>query len=610
MQKSEALLDWNEWLPVVAPVAQSNVAIANTANLPQIVSPFGPTAYTAIELPYRLDLSPSELGRWAHSIPAVESKDKKVVELWHTRLGVLPKTPPQIHKGRQTIADEGNSKDRIARAIWSPDFQAVNPTCVSPPLSPPFPGHYTDGTPASPASPLPRIAGVQDDAELVHLTSNYAITQQVHFCEGGLPIPTDPSKLQAPAPVQVNRMMLTPMGGYLDLIGQWNPVKVDLTHQLTIQLWKHHATLGRDHYVKGSALGKGYLMPFGLRASLVKVTQRYFQKQPSSWIAVLHQHMFIVVKNERKQFPVMGHPFGGREFNFSYVEPVTLTTPFLFDPSKQKWPRNPSRSQDQSLFWPMLDASTIFKFRLRFTDVTGLHTAESSMPLVFVASDVAQQRASDPSPNSGDAVDLYNGGANHSTNGDDDYLAAKFGGQKFSFANNRNPGDIDFETDTIVWRAVLPDFGAGNPSAIDLYRYDLPFFYPAVDYTRISSTGIKRVTGDSNPKKFAFFPTYLTDGFDARTNVGEVVLQKSADDTLDLAFGGSGKVDQVGRSRRARMYAWSHSRARPAWWAAKRTMRPPAAAAPSSLPPAHFPPASSMPPTSSAVSSPPSCWEP
>ncbi len=541
----EALLDWNEWLPVVAPVAQSKATITDTSNLPRIVSPFDQGPYTAIELPYRLDLSPSELGRWAHSIPPVESKDKKVAELWHTRLGVLPKKAGKKERSQRTIADEDNGKDRTVRAIWSPDFQAVDPLkCdATPPLSPRFVDHYTDGTPARPESPFRMSLDARDRCELVHLTSNYAITQQVHFCENG-PIPPDRSKLQAPAPVQVNRMILTPMGGYLDLIGQWNPAKVDFTHQLTIQLWKHHATLGRDHYVK--VLYKGYLMPFGLRASLVKVTQRYFQKNSGSWVAVLHQHMYIIVKNERKQFPVMGQPFGGREFPFVYVEPVTLTTPFLYQPDKQKWPRDASRSQSQSLFWPMTDAVTVFKFRLRFTDITGLHSAESSMPLVFAASDVAQQADSAPSPNSSDAVRLYNGGANHSTNGDDDRLLAKFGGQKFSFARNRNPGDIDFETDTMVWRADLPNWGAGGPSAIELYRYDLPFFYPAVDYTRISSTGIKRVTGDSDPKKFVFFPTYLTDGFDARANVGEVVLQKSTDDSLKLAFGGSGKVDQSG----------------------------------------------------------------
>jgi hypothetical protein len=646
----EALLDWDDWLPVVAPVAKSDAYTGDPTRVPPIVSPIDYGPYTAIELPYRLDLSPSELGRWAHSIGPVESDDKKIVELWHTRLGVLPSHKVKIEGPRRTIADETNSKDRVVRAIWSDDFQAVNPLkCdTTPPQAPPFCDHYSPPPPAGPgpcechgqlvcpAAPFRMSLDARDRLELVHLTSNYGMTEQAQFCVNGPP----PAKLlQNPSPVQVNRMILTPLGGYLDVIGQWNPAKVDFTHQLTVQLWKHHATLGRDHYVK--VMYKGYLMPFGLRASLVKVTQRYFEKNSGSWVAVLHQHMYIVVKNERKPCPIMGQPYGGREFPFSYVEPVTLTTPFLNDPGTQLWPTDPTHThfQSQSLFWPMLDPQTIFKFQVRFSDITGVHSAESSMPLVFVGSDVAQQDGSASSPNSQDAVRLYNGGKNMVVNGDDPYLAAKFNGQKFSFAKSVNPGDTDFETDTIVWRAVslqatvavtvgnakkttflsftettthkqfvfqldasgacsaqvdsgvytvtattpgvtpapttqpfllmgntsytlrlalngpgngfttvpvMAQTGSTGPSPTDLYRYDLPFFYPAAEYVRITSSSIKRVTSDSTPTKFTFFPTYLTDGFDARTNSAEVVLQKSADDQLKLSFGGSGKVDQSG----------------------------------------------------------------
>ena len=643
----EALLDWSNWLPIVAPVAVTNVDQRDPLKVPGIAEP---TAYTAIEMPYRLYLSPSELGRWAHSLLPVVSEDKRVIELWHTRLSVAPRQLPAVQEGEEpksTIADEANSKDRTVRAIWSPDFEAVGmPRCDT--TGAEFRGHYSSADPPNPpSSPFRMSLDARDRSELVHLTSNYAITQQIKFCTGTNPqLPALP--LVKPAPVQINNLMLTAMGGYLDAIGQWNPMKVDLDHQLTVQLWKHHATLGRDHYVK--VLYKGYLMPFGLRASLVKVTQRYFQPNAAgNWVAILHQHMYIVVKNERRQFPLMGQPFDGRAFPCSYVEPVTLVTPFLNDPTRQPWPKAGMISQSQSLFWPTVGTDP-FHFRVRFTDATGVHSVESSMPLVFAGSDVAQHEGSTSDQRgSQDAVRLYNGGAPPPAigappppNGDDPWLTADFSGQKFAFAQSTTPGDTDFDTSTMVWTAVpllatvsvtvanaaagayltfaetisgqtvrqdIPvgriltvSFPSGsyrvtvttpqnagpprqavsgasqyagnatyslsltldNPpirftgstvpvvtgstglSAIDLYHYDLPYFYPAVNYARLTSASIKRITGNTDPTRFSFYSGYLSDGFSAKTNPGEVVLQKDAQDKLTLAFGATKSVDQSG----------------------------------------------------------------
>ncbi len=646
-----ALLNWSDWHPRVAPVAKSDIRISTPADVPPITAP--KPFDTSIEIPYQLNISPSDLGRWAHSVKPVESKEH-VVELWHTRLGVkLSKGVAQSNGPRNSV-DETNAKDRTVRAVWSPDFVPVplaQTGCA--PGHNNFPDHYKPGDP-----PFRMSLDIRDRCELVHLTSNYAITQQAHFCDNGRIFPLDPKDLLPPAPVQINRLMLTAMGGYLEAFGQWNPCKVDGSHQLTVQMWEHIATLGRDHYVK--VVYKGYLAPFGLRASLVKVTQRYFQlNADNNWVAILHQHMYIVMKNERKQCPILGQPYGGRAFPFSYVEPITLRTPFLSDPAKQCWPRPEGNLlQAQSLFWPMVPDPTnpvkpvIFSFRLRFTDITGVHSAESSMPLLFVASDVAQgDNRGKPIPStaaadyaSQDAVYFYNRGSMpRQANAQDPYLVARFAGQMLSFASSVKPGDTDFETDTISWRAaplaasitvnvtgatanayvtitpavsnnilvqplasagpytlvvdsgpiivsvttpqsssnpslavatgslpiaansaytlnlaladpthfatppVLTESGAGTgPSPRDLYHYDLPFFYPAVDYALITSTSIKRITGSSTPTKFNFYPTYLSDGFNTSSNSGEVLLQKHPDDTLTLQFGARGNVDKAG----------------------------------------------------------------
>jgi hypothetical protein len=671
--ETEALLKWDDWTPYVAPVACSNVKITDpgsatsTGNVPQIVKPVpnSPTDYTSIEIPWHLNLSPSDLGRWAHSYKPVESKRaNKAVELWHTRLGVQPKAPHGKQDKLSTWVDETNTKDRTMRAIWSLDFVAVpndkldcNSNAGEAPV---WPQHFSYSDPATPTSPFRMSLDVRDRHELVHLTSNYAITQQKHLCDDGpLPTAAHANTLLPPAPVSVDRMMLTSMGGYLDAFGQWNPAKIDMNHQLTVQLWHHKATLGRDHYVK--VLYKGYLAPFGLRASLVKVTQRVFdQNKEGNWVAIPYQHMYIVVKDERKQCPILGQPYGGRNFPFSYVEPVTLDTPYLNDPTTQPWPRDITRKQmqTQSLFWPMVPGpvpqvapagppyivpgTTAFNFRLKFTDITGVHSVEASMPLVFVGSDVAQQDGFGDAATgwgSQDAVNLYNSGSVVPSTSDDPWLTASFAGQKLSFAQSTSPGDTDFETDRIAWRVapltatvnvkltnVAPSafvtftevksnqstiqkldgtgkftivLDSGNytatvtmdsthsvtsptllldgshtysltlalsdpthfasppvqtdlnkktgPDPLDLYHYDLPYFYPAVDYAFITSTSIKRITGNSAATKFTFFGTYLTDGFNPATNAGEALLQKHPDDSLSLAFGGANKsVDKAG----------------------------------------------------------------
>ena len=74
-----------------------------------------------------------------------------------------------------------------------------------------------------------------------------------------------------PKPIDVERLMLTSLGAWMDVRGFWDP---DVSTRLSVEEWKHRGTMGRDHYVK--VVYKGYLFPFGHKASLVKVTERKF----------------------------------------------------------------------------------------------------------------------------------------------------------------------------------------------------------------------------------------------------------------------------------------------------------------------------------------------
>ena len=114
----EGLLAALERLPLsVSPVSAYNPELTGCLPLdllrrafsspqPPHVAPPAHT-HTAIEVPYRLILSPDDFAVWSHASKPVTHADW--TELWHTRL-----------------ASRRNADPRI-RAIWSPDFIAKEP---------------------------------------------------------------------------------------------------------------------------------------------------------------------------------------------------------------------------------------------------------------------------------------------------------------------------------------------------------------------------------------------------------------------------------------------------------------------------------------------------
>ena len=76
--------------------------------LPMIFKPHEPSKYvTALELPYRVIISPIRPAFWNHSKKPVEHNGR--IELWHTRL-------------TGGMANYGRDVETKLRAIWSPDY--------------------------------------------------------------------------------------------------------------------------------------------------------------------------------------------------------------------------------------------------------------------------------------------------------------------------------------------------------------------------------------------------------------------------------------------------------------------------------------------------------
>ena len=431
---------------------------------------------TAIELPYRLILSPHALNLWAHSIPAVTRHGR--TELWHTRLAAA--------NPDGSIVDTGSPYMAI-RAVWSPDCNVDAPS--------PGPGHSND--------PFRMSLDRQDRHEIVHLTSNFRMKYA--------------GSAWQPKPVEVDRLMLSSLGGWLDSSGTWKPTP------LSVEEWDHNATLGRDHYVK--VVYKGFLMPFGHAASLVKITERKFYKKGDNddQIAYLFQRMYIIVRQPDKTFPAPFQMYEGREIPFRKVRITTRTTPPLEDPADSElYPKTL-----QSAFWPRV-GNKDFRFHCIGTDWAG-NNAEFTTPMAFVDANYAFDLA-----NMGKVVEAYNKNPNTGRR------RPSLNGRKVAFAAPKKPGDTDLEATHITFTAKLPE----TQAALDQWQAaDQPRFFPVMDEAEVSIPALKAMV-QFGGTDIRYPRTYIQNGLGG-TNKGEVFASIPGAPGLNFGAGQGAKAGGV-----------------------------------------------------------------
>ena len=243
---------------------------------------------TAIEIPSRLQLSPSAQGGWAHAT-SVDAAPGEPVELWHTRLGVRV-----LSEDGTPRIDERDATQRIVRAVWTRDLTTWG--AAPPAFDEPF---------RTSTTPQQRIGIV-----------------------GQCTRPGEPSFVKPP-PVEVRKLYLTSLGAFMDVRGAWSA-----NEDFNVEEWQHRATLGRDQYVK--VVEAGFLFPFGHRASLVTETRRKVDPTlpRSADTAILWQRHFIVLREPTRNY-------ADRRFPFASVTLSPRTTPDLNDPGNAPyfWPR-------------------------------------------------------------------------------------------------------------------------------------------------------------------------------------------------------------------------------------------------------------------------------
>jgi hypothetical protein len=471
---------------------------------PNVAAPT--VSQTAIEAPYHLILSPNKLGAWLHSPDPVTHKDR--TELWHTRLGVRSANGRIFESRYEYDLEDGvlrciaihpasDTFDhyRTLRAIWSPDYDPkILPTVPDPP--PPF-----------------RMSlNLRDRAELVWLTANFSLQD------------ADSRVIQA------NRLMLTSLGAWLDVrYGAELPLGGP---GLSIEQWIHRATMGRDQYVR--IVKKGYLFPFGHRASLIRVTERKFEPSGGSNIAYLRQRYFIIVREPEKVYPAFGQPDDARMMPLRRVRITTLVTPTLNPPGASKVTE--LNGSAEAGFWPRV-GNQDFEFHLVADDWDG-QRSEFTAPLIFVGVENLQGTTDKIAFNTAAAQTIL---GHYQKDGNKGRRQRAMYGQKVAFAESSAgaPGDTTMEAVSITFDA---DLVAASANDSTLERANQPRFYPTIYQADVRIPATVQIAGSQAFSTVEIDPVYVSKGWDAAANKGEVFLKLVAAQALDFSADKSGGI--------------------------------------------------------------------
>lgn len=483
----EALLDWGKWEPVTAPAD----GVPKDGSLP-----------SAVEAPFRLLLSPQRDSVWRHEL-APPAAGAESFDLWHTRHTAVFRV-----QGRGTFETLAS-----VRAAWARDFD---------PASGPGQSSFKE--------PFRQSLTPRQRTELVLLTS----TASGNF---------------KPRPVEAHRLMLTSLGAYLDLRGDWDdqyraalnsllPAVIDPTGaaplidlpDVAVSAWRHTATLGRDHYVR--VVEEGSLFPFGHRAALVTITERRFhvvgRAHPlaANYAATLFQKMFVVVREPVRDMRSPAAVEGGDLVNsllpFKRVRIEDATTPAIDPPGLSQKARIGVFAD--SAFWVVVGGSD-YRFNLVGEDWEG-RACEFSLPLVFASDALTKAEVST-------LIDAYH----KSTPAD--RRRGQTSGRMVAFAptDNTSAGDTSYETRSLT-------FGARASGLGDQQR-----FRPALAAAEVRVTAVEQMVGARADIGIAYAETYLKSGFDAKDAAGALknkgaIFARVVGDLPALSF--SGKADRAG----------------------------------------------------------------
>jgi hypothetical protein len=526
---SATLLDWSLLTPslsATAAVIEGNEGSARP--------PIGPPAETetAIELPYRLVISPDSNARWRSRAEPFSSRGR--TELWHARL-VL---------GAGAEAGELSSLQQAPlRAIWSPDYEPSGAGVVP---------------------DLVRAAMTPDDRrQLVILTSGFEGWENspgapsIFLIRPGSHVAGPRGRAYIPVPFQSELLVLSALGGWLRSRGNWAPPHAGPPSELSIRAqelvktltaapeepargrlleagairgvlggsvapasppeqldlseWVHQGSQGRDHYVR--IVYEGQLFPFRHRAALIKITERKFEEVDGVVGAYLMQRKYIVVRT-----PVVDFAYDDRAMPLKRVRLTTLITPDLADydqPPESPLTRFapallgqapiPSPQEDPKMLWAEIPATgggkTPFLFQCIGTDLGG-NFVDFSTAMLFVSERVTDLAA---------VAKEYN---SPTTLSDPSARSAKVPGQKLLYAEPAG-GSENTRLVTEVLSFAIDSDGAA----------------PYLEVADVRIPQVESLLGRDAATKICLYDGYIKDGIDTAGGVFAALP-----DSLDVPF--------------------------------------------------------------------------
>lgn len=479
---------------------------------PRAARPAPPNATTtAIEMPWRLILSPHNGTRWHHAAYPVTSPATERTELWHSRL-VAPSSNGTV------IEPPYEDKKRTVRAIWAltgeNSARAMNGAW---PASADLPDPST--------SPFRMPMDDFDRFQITHASSNFS------------------RRAYTPEPVDTQMMMLTALGGWLDSRGAWEPPG------MSIEEWVHRASMARDHYVR--IVYRGVTYPCGHRFSLVKISERKFHngargtedrdgdglgdptiEQKPGNPAYLRQRLFLVPRERERRYDDPAYQSLSdkantrlfmHQFPFSSVRILTQVTPNL-DPPED----NDIAGHGQRMFWPTVNGEP-FKFQCSATDLDGRRVA-FELPMIFIDNTFAAPTDSNLNPDyataearAAEAEEAFR------TTGNNRIADLKL--QRVALATSLKAGDTSVQVQNLSFGGEVEPGNQKMRNASD--GLERPVFFPKVDRVEARIGALAHLGGSSKSNILTWNKHFLKQGFNQ--NTGEVFVDVDKDPNPQMA---------------------------------------------------------------------------
>ncbi len=542
-------------IPPTAPLeVQENLATETgrpLIGIHQLSAKGGGERVTALELPYRLAISPIRReavggkpppAYWRASSPPQEVWGKSI-SLWHLRAGKPGGPPLQL------------------RALSSPDFDLRKNAFLSPPA--PYLAN---------AGEIRASLDRHDRFNFVALSGGFG---QTALLGSASVVPRtsvkDGEGLFIPQPIQAKRLILTTPGATFDFDSRWDPPG-GKNGALTVSKWEHHARIRRDSTV--TVEYRGFLMPLGIPAVFIKRTTREFKRDGAgkeSYRAVLVQRYSIRVDAVEMSYPALDQPFDSRDWFMRKLRVMPLETPPLLPPEQtadSQIESGTGQSFGRQAFWPMIPASPLsvscsdgklfeftvendtiaFKAPLVFVDNQIAHTPERLAVVIRAYATQVIARKGDFSA-VGDGTLPVKKALARITKGELEYLPGA-GSRNSRHITRWFALGIGLPTGTLSGAAnsVLADLdeAASTLSSTDKLTFNpererkkQPPFYPRLSQALIESELLSRLSGSGvRRNRIDYHPVFIRAAFDETENKGGV-FARFIDGGATMSFGGN-----------------------------------------------------------------------